>query len=288
MNDRVVFRDMTPEDVPAGLRLCRLAGWNQQAEDWQALLANGLFRLAIRGDTIVGSGGAVVYGRQLAWVAMILVDPGARRQGIATCLIQDVLARLGGVAVVGLDATPQGAPVYGALGFIDRGGFARMERPADRDPLRAQPVRAEQPAGTRSLTAADLATLSERDHAVFGADRSAVMAWAREQAPEYAWCVGAAGEPSGYILGRHGHRTEHLGPLVADDEETAAGLLSAVLGAAPGRAFTIDIPDRPAWQERLRVLGFREQRPFRRMILGDAPSPGDPEPRFAIFGPEFG
>jgi GNAT superfamily N-acetyltransferase len=280
----VDFRDMTPEDVPAGLRLCRGAGWNQQAEDWQALLANGFFRVAVRDATIVGSGGAVVYGRRLAWVAMILVDPEARRHGIATRLMQDVLARLGPVAVVGLDATPQGAPVYGGLGFTDRGGFARMERPADAEPVRAE----QEPAVPRPLNAADLVALARRDRAVFGADRSAVLAWAREQAPEYAWRIGAREEPSGYILGRHGHRTEHLGPLVADDEETAARLLTAILAGVPGRAFTIDIPDRPAWRERLRVLGFREQRPFRRMILGDAPSRGDPGRRFAILGPEFG
>jgi GNAT superfamily N-acetyltransferase len=284
MNNDLVLRDMTPEDVPGGLRLCRLAGWNQQAEDWQALLANGFFRVAVRDATILGSGGAVVYGRRLAWVAMILVDPEARRQGIATRLMQDVLARLGPVAVVGLEATPEGAPVYGGLGFTDRGGFARMERPADAGPVGAE----HEPAVPRPLAAADLAALARRDRAVFGADRSAVLAWEREQAPEYAWRIGAREEPSGYILGRHGHRTEHLGPLVADDEETAGRLLAAVLAGVPGRAFTIDIPDRPAWRERLRVLGFREQRPFRRMILGDAPGRGDPGQRFAILGPEFG
>jgi GNAT superfamily N-acetyltransferase len=164
---------MTPEDVGAALSLCRLAGWNQRAEDWQTLLANGVFRVATRDATIHGTGGAVVYGRELAWVAMILVDPGARRQGIATRVMQDVLACLEPVAVVGLDATPQGAAVYGGLGFTDRGGFARMERPVDAEPVRAQPepVRPEHaPASPRPLTAADLAALSGRDHAVFGAD----------------------------------------------------------------------------------------------------------------------
>src|SRR5213083_2344420 len=78
MTQGLVFRDMTLEDVPAGLRLCRIARWNQRAEDWQALLANGFFRVALRGAAIVGSGGAVVYGGRLAWVAMILVDPAGR------------------------------------------------------------------------------------------------------------------------------------------------------------------------------------------------------------------
>jgi hypothetical protein len=97
--------------------------------------------------------------------------------------------------------------------------------------------------------------------------------------------VGAS-QPSGYP-GASRAPPEHLDHWW-DDEETAARLLSSILAAAPGRAFTIDIPDRPAWRERLGILGFREQRPFRRMILGDAPSPGASGPRFAILGPEFG
>src|SRR5260221_14256981 len=113
----LVLRDMKPEDVPAGLRLCRVAGWNQRADDWQALLANGFFRVAVRDATIVGSGGAVVYGRRLAWVAMILVDPEARRQGIATRLMQDRLAPLKPVPGGGPEGTPQGAPRYRGPGF---------------------------------------------------------------------------------------------------------------------------------------------------------------------------
>src|SRR6266487_4036275 len=99
MTQGLVFRDMTPDDVPAGLRLCRLARWNQRAEDWLALLANGFFRVGLRGTAIVGSGGAVVYGGRLAWVAMILVDPDERRHGIATHLMQEILARLKAVEV---------------------------------------------------------------------------------------------------------------------------------------------------------------------------------------------
>ena len=73
------IRDMGPADVDDGLRLCRAAGWNQRAEDWQAMLAHGSFRVAVRGDRVVGSAGTLVYGRRLAWVAMVLVDPSERR-----------------------------------------------------------------------------------------------------------------------------------------------------------------------------------------------------------------
>jgi GNAT superfamily N-acetyltransferase len=279
----VSLRDMQPDDIAGGVRLCRLAGWNQRAEDWRALLASGRFRVALRGDRIVGSGGAVQYGSRLAWVAMILVDPEERGRGIATRLVEDILERLRGFEVVGLDATAEGVPVYSRHGFTDRSGLARLERPAD-----TRLLTPPESGAVVALTSADLAAVAERDRVVFGADRLAVLRWALDQAPEYAWRLEAAGSLPSYVFGRHGHRTEHLGPLVAEDDEAAASLLAAALASAPGRAFTIDVPDRPAWLQRLGRLGFLTQRVFRRMLLGDAPTPGEPGRLFAITGPEFG
>jgi len=273
---------MGPRDVEDGLRLCRAASWNQRAEDWQAMLAHGLFRVAVRDGRVVGSAGALVYGRRLAWVAMVLVDPTERRQGIGTALVEDVVSRLGHVEVVGLDATPAGATVYAPLGFADRGGLVRMERSAGAGALPAA-------AGDlRGPTTADLDAIARRDPGVFGADRTSLLRWALDQAPEYTWArVGPQGL-RGYVFGRHGHRTEQVGPLVAEDEDTAAALLAAVLAASPSSPFTLDAPDRAPWLDRLRGLGFEVQRPFRRMILGGGARPGDTAVTYAVFGPELG
>jgi hypothetical protein len=194
--------------------------------------------------------------------------------------VKDVVSRLGHVEVVGLDATPAGAQVYGQLGFTDRGGFARMERPGAQH--------GAVPGGVRPLTDADLAKVGHKDLAVFGADRMPLLRWALALAPGYAWRAGRSRGFGGYVFGRHGHRTEHLGPLVAEDEEMASSLLMAALSASPASVFTVDVPEEPLWLERLQRLGFQLQRTFRRMILGDAPLPGDPRPRFALFGPELG
>jgi len=279
----VSLRDMQPEDIESGLRLCRLAGWNQRAGDWHMLLTQGLMRVAVRGDTIIGSGGAVQYGTRLAWVAMILVDPAERGRGIATRLVGEILERLRDVEAVGLDATPEGVPVYTRHGFTDRSALVRMERSA-------API-ATALAGSRALVAlqpADLDALARRDRTVFEADRMSVLRWAQEQAPEYAWRLAEAGGAPSYIFGRHGHRSEHLGPVVAEDDDAAAALVVAAVTSRPERRFTIDVPDRPAWLERLGRLGFGVQRTFRRMLLGPGPAPGEPESLFAIFGPEFG
>ena len=278
----VWLRDMQTADVEAGLRLCRRAGWNQRSEDWHALLANGFFRVAERDGSVVGCGGAVLYGRRLAWLAMILVDPVARGQGIASRIVADLLERVRGFDVVGLDATPQGVPVYARSGFTDRSGLARMQRAAGVTADSGGPSREIVP-----MTAADLDVVAVCDRRVFGADRAALLRWAFAQAPEYAWRLAGPGATTGYLFGRHGHVSEHLGPLVAEAADAAAKLLVAAAAARPQAAFTIDVPDRPGWIQALSRAGFALERPFRRMILGDAPTLGEPDRVFASLGPEF-
>jgi GNAT superfamily N-acetyltransferase len=279
----MLFRPMTPEDIPEGLRLCRASGWNQRDEDWRALLAAnpGGFVVAVAEGRVVGTGGAVPYGTGLAWVCMILVDPESRSQGIGTEIMEKVLGRLGGVAVVGLDATPGGRPVYAKLGFRDVQPLARLE-------TRARSA-APPPPSVRPTTAADVEAVLAWDAQVFGADRGVLLRWARDQAPEYAWCAEDERGLAGYCFGRHGHNAEHVGPVVARSSRKAGELVAACLSAAAGRRVFIDAPrDRPEWSGVLAGLGFVEQRPFTRMYRGDGLAPGRPEQVFAVVGPEFG
>jgi GNAT superfamily N-acetyltransferase len=273
---------MTPEDIPEGLRLCRAAGWNQREEDWRAMLdlnPDG-FVAAVSDGAVVGTGGSVRYGGSLAWVCMILVDPVARGRGIGIRIMEELLEKLKSVAVVGLDATPRGRPVYVKLGFRDARPLARFE---------ARLSSSARPAGARPLRHADLPAVLAWDREAFGADRGPLLRWAFDEAPEYAWCAAGAGGLLGYSFGRHGYNAEHLGPVVAHESEIARDLATACLGRAAGRPVFIDAPsDRPEWHRALMALGFAEQRPFTRMYRGDAKEPGRPQELFAVVGPEFG
>ena len=237
-----------------------------------------MFRAAVKGGRVVGTAGAAAYGAELAWVCMVLVDPAEQGRGLGTRLLSDVLERLAGFAAVGLDATPQGRPVYERLGFVAGPGLLRLER---------EPAPSPGPSGAvRPMSAADLAGVLAWDRDVFGADRSRVLAHARATASEYAFCAGAPGALEGYCFGRRGWNAEQIGPVVARTTEAAARLVSAVLARHPDRRFYIDVTTRPAWRAEVERLGFREQRPFTRMGRG-AP-PAVPQALHAIFGPEFG
>jgi GNAT superfamily N-acetyltransferase len=272
---------MTGDDVPAGLRLCRASGWNQTEEDWRALLAGhpGGFVAAESEGRVVGTGGSVRYAPALAWVCMILVEPESRGRGIGTRVMDEVLARLAGAGVIGLDATPGGRPVYRKLGFRDGREIVRFARTAPDAPPRA--------AGVRPLRPSDLSAVLARDREAFGADRGDVLRWAAARAPEYAWLTES--DAGGHCFGRPGHHADQLGPVVARDAETARRLVLACLAGRPGRPFFLDAPRDPRpWGDALSALGFAPQRSFTRMYRGDGAEPGRPSEVFAVMGPEFG
>ncbi len=50
----------------------------------------------------------------------------------------------------------------------------------------------------------------------------------------------------------------------------------------------LDARAEPGWLADLGALGFREQRPFTRMYLGEARPAARPARELAVFGPEFG
>jgi GNAT superfamily N-acetyltransferase len=280
VSDAPTFRDMTAEDIAAGVTLCRQSGWNQTATDWRLLLEPpSFFRAAVVGDRVIGTAGAVVYGKSLAWVCMVLVDPADRGRGLATRLVGEVIERLPPVDTVGLDATPRGEPVYARFGFQPSARLARLEATSPASGLDA-------PARGRAITEGDLERVLAEDRETFGADRGNLLRNARAAAPEFAWCEADDGSVAAYGFGRRGAHAAHLGPIAALSQAAALDIVAASFARHPGERFFLDAPPRPEWHSALGHLGFREQRPFTRMYRG--PSRPCPPQSYAVFGPEFG
>src|SRR5436305_5373011 len=128
----MTIRKMSAEDIPAGLRLCRISGWNQVEDDWRVFLespGSGGF-LAEKAGRAVGTTTYLRYDA-FAWIAMMLVDPEERRSGIGTRLMRDTLAALEGAPCIGLDATASGELLYRRFGFVKDAALVRATTTID-------------------------------------------------------------------------------------------------------------------------------------------------------------
>ena len=234
----------------------------------------------------MASGGAVRYGRDLAWICMILVDPGCRGLGLGTRVFDEVLARLvaarerDGLTAIGLDATPAGRRIYAQRGFVDGPALVRMRRGPGLSPTAAGAGRA------RPMELGDLAAVLALDRRVFGADRAVVLRDALSSAPGLARVVEERGRVRGYCFGRHGDHSDHVGPVVAEEPALAVSLVAA--GPAGGGERPVIVDARAEWTVALEALGFRAERPFTRMYLGDVRPEAIPAIELAVRGPEMG
>jgi hypothetical protein len=140
----------------------------------------------------------------------------------------------------------------------------------------------------RPLAGEDLEAVLAFDREVFGADRGAVLRWAHASAPDLARVVLDGARVAGYSFGRHGDHSDHVGPVVAEDPALARDLVRACFSLPRPRPLILDARAEPDWLATLGEMGFREQRPFTRMYLGDARPAASPQLEVAVSGPELG
>jgi ribosomal protein S18 acetylase RimI-like enzyme len=292
--DAADIRVLRVEDLPQALALSTSAGWNQRLEDWHRLqdLSGGASFAAISAGRVVGTAIAIDYGR-FAWIAMMLVEPAYRGRGLGARLLEAAMSAVPSNRLIRLDATPVGRRLYLRYGFEDESRLTRVVAPAARPAISVGP-------GTiavRALTSADLPSVAAHDLETFGGDRSTVLNWALQQAPQYARIADGNGGRPQYTFGRPGRLFDQIGPVVATDDAAATTLVGAAMASAVGRAVVVDAFDARsglvAW---LRDCGFAGERPLFRMgrrpaldsataVGVKAPSPGPSE--FAILGPDF-
>ncbi len=286
-------------DVPGALALSDASGWNQTAQDWVQFLRHGQV-LGVRNESgeIVATGAALPYDIRQGWISMVLVTPAWRHRGLATGLLNDCvsLLRARGIAPV-LDATPAGEQVYRRLGFGAGFGFERWEAGIESSP--ANPSSAMPGPGTtgseavetgargpaRAAGIEDIAAIAALDADASRIERRFLLESFLSRRDTRAW-MSANGE--GFVIARAGRRAAQIGPLVADDVRAATGLLDTALANVVGPVF-VDVPTRwHALASWLDQRGFRRQRSFLRMALGETAALDGSDRLFAVAGPEFG
>lgn len=237
--------------LPDLLRLSAAAGWNQTADDWLRLLdlaPEGCFGVEADGR-IAASATVITYGRELAWIGMVLTLPEYRGRGYATLLMRRCLeyCEQCGIGAVRLDATEMGRPVYAKLGFVDE--YEVQRRAGELPPAEPRP-----PVFDFAL-----------DRLAFGADRRRLL--------EKTGCS------------RPGRLASYIGPVTA---RTPGEARDIILHCGVSGACFWDVPAaNPAALELADSLGFQPVRRLMRMRRGPAVDE-HPEYVFALAGFEYG
>jgi GNAT superfamily N-acetyltransferase len=270
--EHISIVELGVEDAQAGLALSTEAHWNQNEADWRFFLGKGTVFGLRDGRKLVATAALLPYSAGHAWISMVLVTASWRRRGVATRLIDTCVSTAKKLDLTTwLDATPDGATVYGPLGFTPT--------------LQLRRLRLVTPAG--SLSAAppsmcSLDTLIARDIAAMGFDRRPLLT-------EFSARPGSRIVSNGpaMALVRDGRTARHIGPLLADRADQALALVETIVHAETGPWLIDAVHGRDDFLKGLTNTDWNIERPFQRMRFGRATTPPAELP-FAVAGPEFG
>jgi GNAT superfamily N-acetyltransferase len=270
--EHISIVELGVNDAPAGLVLSTEAHWNQNEADWRFFLSSGIVFGVRDKERLVATAALLPYSAGNAWISMVLVTMKWRRRGVATQLVDACLNAARKLELTTwLDATPDGAAVYGPLGFTPTLQLRRLR------------LANAKPAGTpQSLSTCSLDAFVARDSQAIGFDRSALVA-------EFCGRSGSRvlSDGNAMVIVRDGRTARHLGPMLADNPVDALALVNAVVQSETGPLLLDAVSSHDAFLGGLLGAGWIIERSFQRMRFGGAAAQAEVLP-FAVAGPEFG
>ncbi|MDB6454322.1 GNAT family N-acetyltransferase [Falsirhodobacter sp. 20TX0035] len=223
--DTITIEPFAPAHLPDARRLSVQAGWPHRAEDWALTLSTSRGVVARADGQVVGTALCSLLG-DVATLNMIIVDEAMRGRGLGRRLMDAAMA-LAEEREMRLVATTDGLPLYEKLGFRSVGrvhqhqGLAQGGVPA---------------LAVRSGTPDDAARHAALDTAASGLQRDSLLRRIAEEG-EVLLAEG------GFALIRPFGRGDVVGPIVADDPDTARALLTEAARRHEGRFLRVDLRD---------------------------------------------
>ncbi|MEU9119086.1 GNAT family N-acetyltransferase [Streptomyces sp. NPDC048506] len=220
-------RRLGTTDLAECVRLSEDRGWAPEREKWRLLFEVGdVYGIDAPDGGLAGAVVATRYGDQTAVISMMLVAQRHERRGLGGRLLRHALEHTG-TAGFFLHATDFGLPLYERLGFRTVGRCTSYSGTFD-GPAGSGPVRRSRPA-----TEADLPAIHALDAEVFGAPRTGLL----DRLPSFCRELRVVEGPGG-IAGFGGawpnDNNTVIGPVTAQDQDTAVTLVSDLAAAVDG------------------------------------------------------
>ncbi|MCT7378110.1 GNAT family N-acetyltransferase [Chelativorans salis] len=242
--EAIAFAPFEAHHLDGAVALSREAAWPHRKEDWAMIWALSEGRVALEGDSVVGTAFMTPFGETCATLNLIIVDERMRGRGLGRRLTAAAL-ELAGDRECRLTATADGLPLYEKLGFVATHKIRQHQG------ITGQ---IDAPANVKWVGPEALPTLVALDRAAFGANRAALYEALAKEGPFAAIQNGesivafAATRPFG--------RGEVVGPVVAENVDQARDLIAFILSGKQGRFVRIDIPEHAGLSSWLEGLGL--------------------------------
>ncbi|ATW28930.1 GNAT family N-acetyltransferase [Candidatus Formimonas warabiya] len=225
---------MTRKDVDLAVEWAAAEGWNpgyHDAECFYAADPQGFFLGEWDGQP-VGCISAVSYGPAYGFLGFYIVKPEYRGKGLGLKLWQTALHYLKG-RTIGLDGVLAQQDNYADSGFqLAYRNIRFSGRCGD-----------FQTGKVSDLTQVPFADVVEYDRKMFGVPRPRFLqAWIGQPGSS-SRAVLAQGKLAGYGVLRPCAQGYKIGPLFAEDEETADQLFCALAARVPGADVVLDVPE---------------------------------------------
>jgi ribosomal protein S18 acetylase RimI-like enzyme len=228
------IRRMTEGDLALALEWAAEEGWNPGLHDACSFYAadpDG-FLLGEFDGRPAGSVSAVRYGPSFGFLGLYIVKAEHRGRGFGLELWRAALDRLGD-RVVGLDGVAAQQDNYRKSGF--KLAFRNIRQ-------RGEGGGGAQP-GLIDLATVPIEEIVRYDGTAFPAPRRAFLAAWIGQPQTFALGAMDGGSLKGYGVLRACREGFKIGPLFADDAETAELLFQGLIARAPGAAVFLDTPE---------------------------------------------
>lgn len=261
------IRAMTRCELDLGIEWAAEEGWNpglHDADTFHATDPDGFLGAWLNGEP-VGMVSAVHYGAGFGFLGFYIVRPPFRGQGHGLALWQAAMQRFNG-RVVGLDGVVAQQDNYRKSGFELAWNNVRYEGAAR---AHAGAV----PPSVVPLHELPLQAVLDYDAAFFPDDRRTFTRHWLAQRGSTALAMQRDGRLAGYGVIRPCRVGHKIGPLFADDAETAELLCHALMSQVPqGATVQIDVPAcNPPALALVRAQGLAPVFETARMYAGPVP-----------------
>jgi ribosomal protein S18 acetylase RimI-like enzyme len=235
MGDKLfVVRRMTEADLRLALGWAAAEGWNPGLNDAQCFYAADRqgFLVGELDGVPMGCVSAVRYGSGFGFLGLYIVKAEHRGQGFGLKLWRAAMDRLGD-RVVGLDGVVAQQENYRKSGF----------QLAYRNIRQRGEGGGAAPPGLTDLAAVPIEEILRYDGTAFPATRAEFLtSWVAQPQAVFLGVVDGR-RLKGYGVLRGCREGFKVGPLFADDEETAERLFAGLIARAPGAPVFLDTPE---------------------------------------------